>query len=92
MQRNVGASRACALLIAVVLAGIANVWIRGATLFNGFKVPAQPTPDPNGREHAVDLHGLATSTQPAIVALYALAASWDHIARHDGMRRRIWPR
>ena len=92
MQRNVGASRACALQIAVVLLGVANVWIGGDTLFNGFKVPALPTPDPNGREQVVDLHGLATSTLPAIVALHALAASWDHIARHDGMRRRMWPR
>ena len=92
MQRNFGASNACALLIDVVPAGIANVWIRGDTQFNGFEVPALPTPDPNGREQVVDLHGLATSTLPAIVALHALAASWDHIVRHDGMRPRMWPR
>jgi len=80
------------LMIAVVVLGIASVWIRGDTLFNLFTVPAFATANRDLREQVVDLHGLAANTLLVVAALHAAAAIWHHVVRKDGVLRRMWAR
>jgi cytochrome b561 len=79
------------LLVAVVVAGLAAVWIRGDNLFNLFKVPAFPTTNEDLREEAVDLHGLIANVLLVVAGLHAAAAVWHHRVLHDGVLRRMWP-
>lgn len=80
------------LVIAVVVLGIANVWIRGDTLFDWFTAPAFAPANRDLREQVVDLHGLAANTLLAVAALHAAAAIWHHVVRKHGVLRRMWPR
>ena len=79
-------------MIAVVVLGIANVWIRGDTLFDWFTAPAFAPANRDLREQVVDLHGLAANTLLAVAALHAAAAIWHHVVRKHGVLRRMWPR
>ncbi|MEP7295260.1 MAG: cytochrome b/b6 domain-containing protein [Burkholderiales bacterium] len=79
------------LVVAVVVLGFTSVWIRGDTLFNWFTVPAFTTDNRELREQVVDLHGLGANILLAIAALHGAAAIWHHVARRDGVLRRMWP-
>lgn len=79
------------LLAAVVIIGIACVWIRGDTLFNLFTVPAFRPGDTALRRNAVDLHGLLANCLLALATLHAIAALWHQFVRKDGLLRRMWP-
>jgi cytochrome b561 len=79
------------LLAAVVIAGLASVWIRGDTLFNLFTVPAFDPANKELRETAVDLHGLLANLLLAGAGLHAAAALWHHHVMKDGVLRRMWP-
>lgn len=80
------------LLAVVVLAGIANVWVRGDTLFGMFNVPAFDPANKDLRELVGDLHGLCANTLFAIAGLHAAAAAWHHLVLKDGVLRRMLPR
>lgn len=79
------------LLVSVVLAGLAALWIRGDNLYNLFTVPAFPTDNKALRETAVDLHGLMANVLLAVAGLHAAAAVWHHRWLKDGVLRRMWP-
>nr|WP_316642670.1 cytochrome b/b6 domain-containing protein [uncultured Roseateles sp.] len=80
------------LLAAVVVIGIACVWIRGDNLFNLFTVPAFDPSNEDLREEAVDLHGLMANLLLFAAGLHAAAAVWHHLVIKDGVLRRMWPR
>jgi len=80
------------LVIAVVVLGMASVWVRGDTLFNWFTVKAFATANRDLREQVVDIHGLGANILLAIAALHGAAAIWHHVVRKDGVLRRMWPR
>lgn len=79
------------LVAAVVMIGIACVWIRGDNLFNLFTVPAFDPSNKALREDAVDLHGLIANVLLFAAGLHAAAALWHHHVLKDGVLRRMWP-
>jgi len=79
------------LLCAVVIAGIACVWIRGDTWFNIVTVAAFAPDNKSLRHNAVELHGLIANSLLALAAVHAAAAAWHHRVRKDGVLRRMWP-
>jgi cytochrome b561 len=81
-----------ALLAAIVVLGLACVWIRGDTLFNLITVPAFDLSNRQLRRDAVELHELAANALLAVAALHAAAALWHHRVLKDGVLRRMWPR
>lgn len=80
------------LLTLVVLAGVANVWVRGDTLFGIFNVPAFDPSNKDLRELVGDLHGLGANILLAIAGLHAAMAVWHHLMLKDGVLRRMLPR
>ncbi|MEP6874850.1 MAG: cytochrome b [Burkholderiales bacterium] len=79
------------LLIATVVLGIANAWVRGDTIFNLFKIQAF---DPNNkglRESVEEWHGLAANTLLAVALFHAAAALVHHFVWKDGVLRRMLP-
>ena len=79
------------LMIVAVGLGIANVWVRGDSIFNLFRVPAY---DPGNRalRHLVgDWHALATNAILIIAGLHAAAALFHHYILRDATLRRMLP-
>jgi len=77
------------LLIATVVLGVANAWIRGDTVFNWFKIQAF---DPNNKglkETVEDLHGLAANILLFVAFFHAAAALVHHFVWKDGVLRRM---
>lgn len=79
------------LLIAIVVIGVACVWIRGDNLFNVLTVPAFDPSNKILRHDAVELHGLVANVLLAAAGLHAGVALWHHHIRKDGVLRRMWP-
>jgi cytochrome b561 len=80
-----------ALLLVVVLLGLACVWTRGDTLLHQFAVPVF---DPGNRrlaESTVGLHGLAANLLGIVAASHASTAVLHHWLLKDGVLRRMWP-
>ena len=80
------------LLALVVLAGIANVWVRGDTLFGLFKVPTFDPTNKGLRKLVGELHSLGANTLFAIAGAHAAMAVWHHLALKDSVLRRMLPR
>lgn len=80
------------LMAAVVLAGIANVWVRGDTLFNLFTVPAFDPAKRGGNSVVGELHELGANALLIVAGLHAAAAVWHHRVLKDGVLRRMLPR
>jgi len=80
-----------ALLVLVVMMGIASVWARGDTWFNWFTVPAFDPGNKQLAEDAVDLHGLAANTLLVVAGLHAAAAAYHHRVLKDRVLGRMWP-
>lgn len=80
-----------ALLLATVVLGIANAWIRGDSVFNLFKIPAFDPNDKDLRETVEDWHGLAANTLLVVAFCHAAAALLHHFVRKDGVLRRMLP-
>ena len=79
------------LLIAAVVLGIANVWVRGDSIFNLFRVP---TYDPGNRPlmHLVgDWHAFAANAVLIVAGLHAAAALIHHYVLRDATLRRMLP-
>lgn len=80
-----------ALLIAGVLLGFANAWVRGESWFNLFAIPAF---DPSNRllkRQVNGLHDLAANTILIVAGVHAAAALWHHYVWKDGVLRRMLP-
>ncbi|HWK46722.1 MAG TPA: cytochrome b [Stellaceae bacterium] len=78
-----------ALLIAELCLGVANVWVRGDSLFNLVTVPAF---DPGNRALGAavgNLHGTVANVILIVAGLHALAALFHHYIRRDGVLRRM---
>ncbi|CAN5130924.1 cytochrome b [soil metagenome] len=80
-----------ALVIATVLLGIFNAWLRGDNLFGLFAIPKFPTTDVNLRESVGELHGLAANGILIVAALHTAAALWHQYIRRDGLLGRMIP-
>ena len=81
-----------ALLVAVVVIGLACVWIRGDNIFNLFTIPSFDPGNKALRHNAVELHEWVANMLLAAAALHAAAALWHHLQLKDGVLLRMWPR
>jgi cytochrome b561 len=78
------------LLLAVLLLGIANVWIRGDSIFGLFTVPKFSLDQ--GLRHTVeDLHETVANIVLIVAGLHALAALAHHYFMRDGVLKRMLP-
>jgi cytochrome b561 len=78
-------------VVAAVALGIANVWVRGDTIFNLFTVPKfDPTNKPL-RETVEELHELLANAIMVLAALHACAALVHHYLWKDQVLRRMLP-
>lgn len=80
-----------ALMVTIVVLGLASVWFRGDTLFNLFRVPAF---DPANRQlgrNSVEIHGLLANILLGVALAHGAAALWHQKVRKDGVLRRMWP-
>ena len=79
------------LIVAMVVSGIALVWIRGDNLFNVFIVPAFDPGNKALRHDAKELHGWIANTLLILAALHAVVAVWHQRVLKDGLLHRMWP-
>jgi cytochrome b561 len=80
-----------ALLVAVLLLGIANVWVRGDSYFGLFTVPKF---DPNNKElkeTVENLHETLANVLLIVAGVHAVAALVHHFALRNGVLRRMLP-
>ena len=80
------------LVSAIVLIGLACVWIRGDNIFNLFKVPVFDAENKELRHQAVELHGLLANGLLLLSMAHAAAALWHQFIRKDGVLTRMIPR
>lgn len=78
-----------ALMIAVVVAGVASAWIRGDNLFNLFSIPKFPTDNTNLRHSAVELHELLANALLIVALLHGLTAMWHQWGLKDNLLARM---
>lgn len=79
------------LMVAIVIVGVAAVWIRGDNIFNLFTVPAFDPANKELRHNVVELHGLLANILLALAAFHAAAALWHGLVKKDGVLRRMLP-
>ena len=79
------------LLVATVLLGLANVWVRGDSFFGLFSVPKFDPDNKELKSLVEDLHATAANTLVIVAGLHALAALLYHFALRDGVLRRMLP-
>jgi cytochrome b561 len=77
------------LLLVTVSLGVANVWVRGDTVFHLFTVPAFDPANDDLREQVEDTHALLANTVAVVAALHAAFALYHHFVRRDGVLRRM---
>jgi cytochrome b561 len=77
-----------ALLLAVLLLGIANVWVRGDSFFGLFTVPKFSS-DQELKHTVGDLHETVANIVLIVAGLHALAALVHHYYVRDGVLRRM---
>jgi cytochrome b561 len=80
------------LLIVTVLLGIANVWVRGDTLFMLLKIPAFDPGNTALRESVEELHSWAANILLIVAGLHAAAGLLHHFVFKDDIMRRMLPR
>jgi cytochrome b561 len=79
-----------ALLLAALILGIANVWVRGDSFFGLFTVP-KLSPDQDLRHTVEDRHETVANIVLIIAGLHALAALVHHYFVRDEVLRRMLP-
>jgi cytochrome b561 len=79
------------LLAGVVLLGLANVWVRGDTLFNALTIPAFDPGNKALRETVEDWHGLTANVLLIVALLHAAAGLLHHFVFKDDVLRRMLP-
>jgi cytochrome b561 len=80
-----------ALLAAVLLLGLANVWMRGDSYFGLFTVPKFDPSNKDLKETVEDLHGTFADLLLIVAGAHATAAIVQHFVRRDGVLRRMLP-
>ena len=78
-------------LIAAVVAGLANTWVRGDNLFTLFRIPALDSGNRALRGQVEEVHALAANLLLMLSALHAAAGLAHHYLLKDGVLRRMWP-
>jgi len=79
------------LVVATVALGIANVWVRGDSIFGLLTVPKLAPGDQVLKETVEDLHGWFANAVLILAALHAAAALVHHFALRDSVLRRMLP-
>ena len=80
------------LLVATTLVlGLANVWVRGDTIYNLFTVPAFDPGNKPLRQLIGGWHALAANGTLILAGLHAAAALFHHYVLRDGVLRRMLP-
>lgn len=77
------------LLIGTVVLGLANVWVRGDSIFGLFRVPAFDPANRDLRETVEDWHGLSANILLAVAGLHAAAGLMHHHVLKDNVLRRM---
>ncbi len=80
-----------ALILTTLGLGLANVWMRGDTIFNLFTVPAFDPTNRALRSLIGDWHALAADAILILAGLHAAAALFHHYILRDGVLRRMLP-
>jgi cytochrome b561 len=79
------------LILAALVLGLANVWVRGDTIFNLFTVPAFDAGNKALRRLIGDWHALAANAILILAGVHAAAALFHHTVLRDGVLRRMLP-
>ena len=80
-----------ALLIATVALGVANVWVRGDTLFNLVTVPAFDPGNKALKSDVEDLHALLANIVLIVAGVHTAAALFHRYVWKDDVMRRMLP-
>ena len=78
-------------VVLTVLAGVANVWVRGDSWFALFTVPAFDPGNKALKEGVEEVHELAAHVTLILAALHAAAALLHHYVWKDDVLRRMLP-
>ena len=79
------------LLVAQVLLGALNVWVRGDSIFNLFTIPSFAPGDRALRRQINGYHEIVANTILVIAGVHAMAALAHHYYWKDEVLRRMWP-
>ena len=80
-----------ALIIAQLLLGFANAWVRGDHVFTWFVIPAFDPADKVLRKDVGQLHDLFANLILIVAGLHAAAGLFHHYFLRDGVLRRMLP-
>jgi cytochrome b561 len=80
------------LLVGTVVLGIANVWVRGDTMFMLLKIPAFDPGNTSLRESVEELHSWSANFLLIVAGLHAAAGLLHHFVLKDDILRRMLPR
>ena len=80
-----------ATLVATVILGIANTWVRGDNIFNLFTVPAFDPGNKVLRGQVEDLHSWLANFLVILAGIHAAAGLTHHFLWKDGVLRRMLP-
>jgi cytochrome b561 len=81
-----------ALLTMTLVLGVANVWVRGDSIFGLFSIPAFNPNDRALRQTFGHLHGWAANALLIVAGMHALTALFHHYVLRDGVLRRMLPK
>lgn len=83
------------LLVAILLLGLANTWVRGDDIFGLFHVPKFGSYTPDARhqlsERVVGLHSLAANALLILAGGHAAVGLFHHFILKDSVLRRMLP-
>jgi cytochrome b561 len=79
------------VLVATVILGVANAWVRGDSIFGLFSLPSFAPGNRALRGQIEDLHSWSANALLILAGLHACAGLWHHFIRKDGVLRRMWP-
>jgi len=80
-----------ALLLAQVLLGFTNAWVRGDHVFTWFVIPAFDPADKALRKDVGELHDLFANLILIVAGLHAAAALIHHYVMRDSVLKRMLP-
>ena len=79
------------LIAATLVLGLANVWVRGDSIFAQFTIPAFDPGNRALRRLIGGWHALAANAVLIVAGLHATAALFHHYVLRDGVLRRMLP-
>ena len=80
-----------ALLIAEVLLGFLNAWVRGESFFNWFSITSFAPGDRALRRQINGIHEIVANTILVVGGIHAAAGLAHHYLWKDDVLRRMWP-